>query len=71
MMRAARTRAEREQHANAWAVWHVAVLSRAKKIPDFDKFVTPSQAPAPARQSKERVQMNLKMLAAAWGAKAH
>lgn len=72
-MRGANQRAERERQTLAWAVWHVAVLGRVKKVPDFDEFVRPQQPvkSKKARQTRSELEVGLKMLAAAWGARMH
>jgi len=63
-------RLAREARDTAWAVWHVAALGRAQKLPSLDKFVpqpaltrsavTPWQAQLAAwraySESKQRVR---------------
>ena len=64
VMEAAAEKARHEHQARAWVVWHTAALSRVPKMPDFDEFAGIKAK----RQTSEELQMNLKMLAAAWGA---
>lgn len=41
---AATWRMEHEQRLMAWTAWHVAALSRAKKLPSLTKILTPPEA---------------------------
>jgi len=40
-------RLDREAREMAWAVWHVAALSRAKKLPRLDRFIPGKNNVAP------------------------
>ena len=45
----ARRRLDREAREMAWAVWHVAALSRTKKLPRLNQFLPVERAAPKAR----------------------
>ena len=52
-MRGADERLQREQNARGWLAWHVAALSRARKLPDLEKvMVRPPRPPLPQAPSE-------------------
>ena len=46
-MEGAHKRMEREARDMAWAVWHVAALGRAKKLPRLNQFIPAEKNAAP------------------------
>jgi len=64
-MQGARLRIEREYSLTMSHAWHVAALSRVKKLPKFEKFLSPNKSAAP--QSPKAIQLHGLQLAAAWG----
>lgn len=53
-MEAARNRMDREARDAAWLAWHVAALTRAKKLPRFDQFL-PSKKKEQAETWQEQL----------------
>jgi hypothetical protein len=45
--------AEREQRNQQWLAWHVAALSRAERLPTFEKFMGGKSKPR--RQTPEEI----------------
>ena len=43
---AANWRLEREHRRDAWLAWHVATLSRAKRMPPLQRLIAPGKAKA-------------------------
>lgn len=65
-MTGARRRIERDHQAQAWAVWHIAALSRVDRLPDFNSFARPAAPRGP--QGRDELQHNFDLLSAIWGA---
>lgn len=42
--KARKKKIKREQDQAAWLAWHIAALSRAKRVPSFSKMVPPPKA---------------------------
>lgn len=63
-MRGIGDRLHREQTERAWLAWHVAVLSRAKKLPPFEKMIPRAQPRKPNRADTEMVRGYFMALAA-------
>lgn len=64
-MKAARIKTERQYVLAMSAAWHTAALGRIKRMPKFEKFVSPKKQAAP--QSSKSIQLSGLQLAAAWG----
>jgi len=67
-LRGAAQRTERDVALARSTAWHVATLSRARKIPPHDEVV--GHAPPPRRQTADQITASGMALAAAWGAPA-
>lgn len=67
LMKGASTRLEREHKDRAWSAWHIAILTRAEKMPSYSEFVGGGGPAKP--QSPEVLQAMCETLAQAWGAK--
>jgi hypothetical protein len=48
---------QREAQERAWLAWHVAALQRAKKLPDFKKFVPRDKKPQSADEQARILDM--------------
>jgi len=46
VIEAANWRLEREHRRDAWLAWHVAALSRAKRMPPLQRLIAPGKAKA-------------------------
>ena len=45
---------EREHRRNAWLAWHIAALSRAKRMPPLQRLIAPGKARALEGEELER-----------------
>ena len=61
----ARRRLSSEQDNRAWIAWHVAALSRAKKLPELSSLLSQQKKQGP--QTAEELEITVDQLFLAWG----
>ena len=54
VLEAATWRLEREHRRDAWLAWHIAALSRAKRLPALQRLIAPGKARALEGEELER-----------------
>ena len=54
VLEAATWRLEREHRRDAWLAWHIAALSRAKRLPPLQRLIAPGKARALQGEELER-----------------
>ena len=54
VLEAANWRLEREHRRDAWLAWHIAALSRAKRLPALQRLISPGKARALKGEELER-----------------
>jgi len=54
VLEAATWRLEREHRRDAWLAWHIAALSRAKRLPALQRLIAPGKARALEGDELER-----------------
>jgi len=60
---AATWRYEREHHQRAWLAWHMAALSRAKRLPSLKRFMgIPASKRLSKDEAKRRAQEHAEMV---------
>lgn len=70
-MDAAEWKLEEEQRMRAWAVWHIAALSRVKKLPDINALIKqPKAKPLTEEEAREK-QAEFERMKKIWAAQQH
>ena len=54
VIKAANWRLEREHRRDAWLAWHIAALSRAKRLPTLQRLIAPGKSRALEGEELER-----------------
>lgn len=54
VIEASSCRLEREHRRDAWLAWHIAALSRAKRLPPLQRLIAPGKARALKGEELER-----------------
>jgi len=54
VIEASSCRLEREHRRDAWLAWHIAALSRAKRLPPLQRLIAPGKAKALKGEELER-----------------
>lgn len=68
---AATWRLEQEQRERAWLAWHVAALSRAKKLPPLGRLLKSPEAKDLSGDELERRQEEFESMTANWQRAKH
>jgi hypothetical protein len=67
-MDAAEWRLEEEQRKRAWAVWHIAALSRVKKMPGLDALIKQPKAKRLTEEEASEKQADFDRMKERWAA---